>query len=153
MQPRPTGVTILGVLEIVSGVLNLIGGGCVGALALLNLGGALAGTATGTPGADATSVAVGIGVVAGILTLVSVALAIAAIIIGVGLLQLKQWAYRIALVLAFISIVVNVINVITILANGDNIGQALAGNGLPLIINGAIVYYLNQVNVKKAFGV
>ncbi len=152
MQQRPAGVTILGVLEIVSGVLNLVGGGCLGVLALFGLGGALTGTATGT-GADATAVVAGLGVIGGILALVTVVLAIAAIVIGIGLLQLKQWAYRIALIVAVINIVVNLISVVSTLANGGNIGQALAGNVLPLIINGFIIYYLNQSNVKQAFGV
>ncbi len=149
-QSRPTFVTLLGVFEIISGVLGLIGGGCVGTLGLFGLG-QLLGGADG--GVAANQTAAGAGMILGIFGLGTAVLAIAAIILGVGLLQLKQWAYRLALIVAIINIVFNVIAVIVTLTSGGNLGQALAGHVGPLAINAVILYWLNHADVKRAFAV
>ncbi len=150
---RPQIVTILGFLQIISGILNLIGGGCIGVLALFGLAGAVgAAGVAGAASTDATAVAAGIGVIGGILALVTVILAVASIVVGVGLLQLKQWAYRIAIIVAIINIVVNLIAVIATLTSGGSPSQALAGNIGPIAINAVVLYWLNRADVKGAFG-
>jgi hypothetical protein len=148
---RPQIVTLLGFLQIISGILNLIGGGCLGALSLFGIAGASG--AAGATSSDVTAVAAGIGVIGGILALVTVVLAIASIVVGAGLLQLKRWAYRIAMIVAIINIVVNLIAVITTLTSGGNLSQALAGNIGPIAINAVVLYWLNRAEVKGAFGV
>jgi hypothetical protein len=151
MQPtqRPAIVTVLGIISIVRGLLSLFGGACVSALAFVGLGQLLGGAAGGVA---ANQTAAGAGVVIGVLGLISAILALGSIVIGAGLLQLKQWAYRIALILAVISIVLDVVSIIIALSNGGNLSQALTGQIAPIAINVLIIYWLSRPDVKQAFG-
>ncbi len=76
-----------------------------------------------------------------------VALGIADIGIGIGLLKGKQWAWKVAVALAFISIAGDIITA-AVQANTNSLGGSVIG----AIIDGVILYYLYRSHVKAYFG-
>jgi hypothetical protein len=118
MQPkpkRPTGVTVLAILEILGG----LGGLSIGATLIGN-----ASTLWAALGA--------LGLIVGILALV----------LGVGLLGGKGWAWT-------LGIAVGVINIITSLAEtAIGLYSSIIGIIFPIII----IYYLMRPHVKAFFG-
>jgi uncharacterized membrane protein (DUF2068 family) len=114
---RPTGVTILAVLAAIGGVLALLGG-----LGLLALG--------------------GVGLIAGLILLVSAALSLA---FAYGAWTLKPWGWLLGMISYGLSLVSNVLSVLT--------GSAtIGGVALSVIIAIIVLYYLNTPEVKRAFG-
>lgn len=132
---RPTGVTILAVLQLIYGLLGTL----VSAIALF-FGGLIA--AGGAVSGDAQ--AAGAGGTLIIITIISLVLSILALIVSFGLFTLKGWAWTLTYVIQVISIVVNVVNVFM----GENVGGAI----FSIVISAVIIYYLNRPNVKSAFG-
>ena len=145
---RPTGVTILAVLEFIGGALGLLG--ACGLLGLGALGGVAGVAGSDTAGGAAAAGALGfLGIGLGIVTL---ALAIGGIIIGVGLWTLKRWAWNAARILSIISIVFSTIGIISSASGGNqSLGSAIAGNIVSIAINAFIVWYLNKPEIKGAF--
>lgn len=124
--PRPTGVTILGALSILAGIIGIIGGA-----AILGLSGFVA--TAGFPGGAAFVAAIG-----GFLLII----AILELVYGFGLLGGKGWAWT----LAMIGSVLNIIGGIVSLA----LGSAASIGGLIIAI--IILYYLTRPRVKAYFG-
>jgi len=125
---RPQGITILAVLSFIGGVFAVLGG--LGALGV----GVLLTAVTGVGGLFQ---------VLGILVLV---LGIAELAIGYGFWTLKPWAWTFALV-AFVADIV--IEVLRFLSWG---GYGFTGPLVSIVITAIVIYYLNQPNVRQAFG-
>jgi len=121
---RPTGVTILAVLAFIVGIFGALGGFLVVA----------AGTAAAAYGYGIEG---GLAAVLGALVLIIGLLWLA---VGWGLWNIKKWGYQVAMILAIIGI---------ILALPDIVGAGI----VTIIINGIIVYYLIQPEIKDVFGI
>jgi hypothetical protein len=82
----------------------------------------------------------GLGIAFGI---VLVAIAIVSFVVAYGLLKGKRWAWTVSIILSIISIVWNVITLVTAANYGGIIG---------IIISAIILYYLYRPHVKAYFG-
>ena len=155
-KSRPTGVTIIAILNIIGGIIMLIG-----AIALITIGAILptlpptvfnqtqlqgnvtAGQAPmpspGIPPMVPQSLLGGIGIAFGGVLL---AIAIASFVVAYGLLKGRGWAWTITVILSIISIVSNAISIAT-----GNIASIIS-----IIISGIILYYLYRPHVKAYFG-
>ncbi|KXA90003.1 hypothetical protein AKJ61_01605 [candidate division MSBL1 archaeon SCGC-AAA259B11] len=122
VKNRPLGIAILGVLDIVIGIL-------VCSLGILALAGA----------AFSSGLARGATLITGLLFL---ALGMFAITVGGGFWTGKNWAWITGLILYIIGLSAGVVTVLT----GDVMG--IVG----VIVEGVIIYYLFKPNVKKWFG-
>jgi hypothetical protein len=132
---RPTGVTVLAVLCFIGacffvllGIGSIVGGGFVGAM--------LAGSGSSGMGGAAMA---GIGVIVGVFFLVFAGLYG---VTGWGLLNLKDWARIVSMVLAALGVLGALFALI-----GMHIFTAL----IRLAISGWILWYLNQPHVVAAF--
>jgi hypothetical protein len=123
MAERPLGVTIIGILWIISGILALLGG-----IGISVLGGAIAG-----PLGAAFGLVIGFGLV--IMGLIE-------IILGIGCFRAWGWVWTIGVIVTIISLVVGIIDLI------QSGASALVG----IIISAIILWYLFRENVKKYFG-
>jgi hypothetical protein len=137
-KPRPTGVTIIAILNIISGIIMLIGG-----LGLAAIGSILPAMTTFDPNASgqmAVAGLLGVGGVAvgGILII----LGIISFIVAWGLLKGRGWAWTVTVILSVISIVIGIISIV-----GGNFGSIIN-----IIIAGIIIYYLYRPHVKAYFG-
>jgi hypothetical protein len=74
---------------------------------------------------------------------VLVAIAIVSFVVAYGLLKGKGWAWTVSIILSIISIVWNVITLVT---------AANYGGIISIIISGIILYYLFRPHVKAYFG-
>jgi hypothetical protein len=133
---RPTGVTIIAILNIIGGIIMLIGGiaaAAVGALlpSLPIPESDLSGVPTMLLGAGAIAIGV-----------ILIILGILGFVVAYGLLKGMGWAWTLTLVLAIISIVINAISIAT-----GNFGGIIN-----IIISAVIVYYLYRPHVKAFFG-
>jgi hypothetical protein len=142
---RPTGVTIIAVLDFIGAAGLLI----LGLLAFAG-GSLLAGffnaaaTANGTTGAaPAAGWMAGLGIFLGAIFL---AVAIFVIFVAIGLLKLKNWARITTIVFSALGLLSNL--------NGFRGGMAggIVGPIIGLAINILIIWYMLQPNVKAAFG-
>jgi hypothetical protein len=132
---RPTGVTIVAILNIISGIIMLIGG-----IALVAIGSVLPGALpdtgiSGLPEGAFGALGVGMG---GII----LALGIFSFVVAYGLLKGMGWAWTLTVVLSVISIALNAISIVS----GN------AGGIISIIISGVILYYLYRPHVKAYFG-
>jgi hypothetical protein len=123
--PRPTGVTILGVLAILGGLAGL-GGGAL----LLGLSGVVASTYPG--GAGLVAALGALFLIIGILQLVY----------GIGFFGGKGWAWTLAIIGSILNIVVGIVAIA--------IGSF--GSFFGLIISLLILYYLTRPRIKAFFG-
>lgn len=132
---RPTGVTILAILQIIGGIISLFFG-----LSSLFFGGLMvASDAAATAG---TEIDMGpIMLATGVIALIS---GVIGLIAGYGLFTLKGWGWTLAVVFAIANIISNLLG----LFQGVNIVGAIVG----IVISGLILYYLNTSTVKRAFG-
>ena len=129
MYQRPTGVTILAILEIIGGVFSLLGG-------MGNIIAAVSVTAIPIIGAALGPLLITIGIVL-------ILLGVLAFIVAYGLLKGRGWAWTLALILAIIGIIQGVIGLM--MAGGF---VAIIG----IIINAVVIYYLTRPHVKQFFG-
>ena len=67
--------------------------------------------------------------------------------IGIGLLRGKQWAWKLAVILAFVSMTIDIISLV-IQSHISNYGGSIIG----MIIDPVILYYLYRPHVKTYFG-
>jgi len=140
---RPKGVTIIGVLDIIGGLFIIFAG-----IALF-VGIPFIASHPETFNLHSNTFAFQLltslfgYVLAGGLT----ALGLADIGIGIGLLKGKPWAWKIAVVLAFISIAVNIISIVV---QGNVSG--IPGSILGIILDVIVLYYLYRPHVKAYFG-
>ncbi len=132
---RPTGVTIIAILAAIAGVLGVLGG-----LALIGIGGLAGGLVGGAAGAAIG----GLAVVGGLIVL---ATSVVEIAIAYGFWQLRPWAWQLGIVLGVINIGIAVLGVVGIVFSNTITSAAIA-----IVLNGAIIYYLNMPAIRQAFG-
>jgi membrane-bound ClpP family serine protease len=125
---RPTGVTIIGVLQVIGGVLRILS-----AIVLLGL------TGLGLAGDLATDVGV-FSIVMGVIALI---IGLFYFYLGWAMLGMQPWAWAFTLVLNIIAIVFVVIELIF---DGFD-WNVVAGIAIPVII----VIYLYSQKVREAF--
>lgn len=113
---RPTGVTILAVLEFLGGILGILGG-----LVLL--------------GAEE---AFGEGIFA-VFSIWAFIAGFIALAVGYGLWNLLKWGYQAAMILAILGIISGLFS--------------LPSGILSIVIDGIIIYYLIQPEIKDVFGI
>jgi hypothetical protein len=119
---RPTGITILAILAAIGGVFGLLGG-----FGVLFVGGIAASGAV---------------IILGLCALAYAALLIA---FAWGAWTLKPWAWALGVAVAVFGIVVAILQVV--LGNSSVFSQIIS-----IVIDGAILYYLNQPSIKALFG-
>ena len=149
MQPkprRPTGVTILGILALLAGIVFLIGG-----IAAIGLG-LVIGTYAGSAFSNALSSAgysglasIGAGTLAIILLVlgaIALVIGILYFAVGVGYFGGKGWAWTLGMIITVISVVYNIVQ----------IAFGAFSSVLGLVIALLILYYLTRPHVKAFFG-
>jgi uncharacterized membrane protein (DUF2068 family) len=127
-------VTVLGVLAIIVGILSILAGLLV----------VLAGAAVSSGAVTGSGVTASQGAVVTVLGGVTLVLGILYIILGIGFLGLRSWAWTLGVALSIISIVLDVVNMIT--------SHSYTSNVISIIISAVILYYLYRPEVKAAFG-
>ena len=137
---RPTGVTILTILQVISGIGEIL----LGALLIL--------------GYIVATVIVGGGFLATALLLlgfVAFGLGILSFALAYGLWTGKGWAWGLSFVGAIIGLIFGVFSLVSTLVSGGltlgNIAAIVAGI-IPLILYLLIIVYLNTRNVRAFFG-
>ena len=125
---RPQGITILAIISFVGGAFAVLGG-----LSALGFGALL-------------SAAAGIGGLFQILGIVALVLGIAELAIGYGFWTLKPWAWTFAFVVFVVSILVEILRFIS--WGGYGFTNLLVS----IVVTAIVVYYMNQPNVRQAFG-
>jgi len=137
-KTRPTGVTIIAILNIISGIIMIIGGAGLAAIGSLlpamttidpNAGGQLA--VAGLLGAGGVAVG-GILIILGIISF----------IVAWGLLKGRAWAWIVTLILSIISLILGIVSVVA----------GSFGSIINIIIAAIIIYYLYRPHVKAYFG-
>jgi uncharacterized membrane protein (DUF2068 family) len=139
---RPTGVTVLAILNFLGAASMVI----CGLLLMLGLG--LAGMGAGSAGEKGgMALLLGLGAVAGVVFLVFAAVAI---VVGIGLWRLRNWARILTIILAAISLLPLLPGLM---------GSMLTLEIFSLIFQlvfaafyGWIIWYMLQPHVKRAFG-
>ncbi|MEQ8999655.1 MAG: hypothetical protein RID53_24490 [Coleofasciculus sp. B1-GNL1-01] len=139
---RPTGVTILAVLQMICALLGVM----VSSVALFLRGILATGFWTilvmfGDSSSDAQ--VTGMALLMIILPIIALIVSILALFASFGLFILKGWAWTLTRVLQVISIIVNGVYVFM----GENAGAAI----FSIVISAVIIYYLHRRNVKLAF--
>jgi hypothetical protein len=135
---RPTGVTIIAILNIIGGIVMIIGG-----LALVAIGAILPAAfeqgmdsgMMGLPAAMAGAFGIAMGGIA-------IALGIFSFIVAFGLLKGAGWSWTLTVVLSIISIVLNAVSLVS-----GNFGGIVS-----IIISAVVLYYLYRPHVKAYFG-
>ena len=119
---RPQGITILAVLAGIGGVLGLLGG-----FGVLFVGG----VAASLP----------------VTVLGLCALAYAGLLLAFawGAWTMQPWAWALGVAVAIFGIVVAILQIIL----G---GSSIFSQALSIVVDGAILYYLNQPSIKSLFG-
>lgn len=130
MRTRPVGVTIIAILAILGGLVQLISG-----LAFLGI------TALAVPGMEAGAFAEGVGIAAGVVMFI---MAVLSVVFGVGALMLKPWAWMLGIVLFGISLVANLVLMFTSAVSTSAVISAL--------IAAIVLAYLYTARVREAFG-
>ena len=132
---RPTGVTVMGVLQILVG-LGSLGLGFMLAATYAFLGSLM------SSGAEGVTFSTGFGgflVVAGaIIGGILMVIGIANLIIAYGLFKGRNWAWMLCLIFAVISIVFGILT--------------FPAGIITILFNALIIYYLTRPNVKEFFG-
>lgn len=141
---RPMGVTILGWVAIVFGVIGLIFSvvGIFGAIALMTLGAGIVGVG-GVAGGAAVA---GSAFLLLALTIWTALLCCVEIAFGIGALQLKPWAWTLGMIWTWISVATNLVSLIV------SRGSGLLGAVIGILIAIGILYYLYTDEVRAAFG-
>ena len=133
---RPTGVTIIAILNIIGGIVMVVAG-----ISLVTFGALMPMmpmTGAGMYGLSSALVGAGSAAIGAIV----LALGIASFVVAYGLLKGLGWAWTLTVVLAVASIVLNAISV----ASGN------FGGIISIIISAVILYYMYRPHVKAYFG-
>ena len=123
MTERPLGVTIIGILWILSGLLALFGG-----IGITVLGSLVAGPIGGIIG-------LGLGVVLLVIGIIE-------FVLGIGCFRKWGWVWTVGVVVTIISLLAGIVNLF----------RTGAGALLGIVISVVILWYLFRENVKKYFG-
>lgn len=145
-RKRPTGVTIIGILNIIGGILGLIMG-----FVLIALGPTLSQISENDT-SDTMNTNIELSKIDDylhIFGIISIPIGIASLIVGIGLLKGKGWAWSGAVILSIISIVFNLVYAALL---GGVEASSIGGTIVGIIINGIILAYLFKSNVKSYFG-
>jgi len=137
---RPTGVTIIAVLDFIAAAFCVLGG--LGVM----LGGGFVASMMGQQSGAGAGVLAAIGAAAGVFLLVCAAVAV---LLGWGLLKLKEWARIVTIVLAAIGALFSLIGLVGVLGHFAMVAVVFVL--VRLAINGLIIWYLVQPHVKAAF--
>lgn len=135
---RPAGVTIIAILNIISGIVMLLGG-----LGLAVASSILPTMTTLDPNASGQMALAGLlGAGGAAIGGVMIILGIISFIVAWGLLKGKGWAWTVTIILSLVSIVMGVISLVA-----GNFGSIVN-----IIIGGIVIYYLYRPHVKAYFG-
>src|SRR3989304_4872730 len=140
---RPTGVTILAVLNFIGAAFYILL--ALGFMLGMGLLGGMMGQAGGEGSAGAMGMLMGLGVVGGGVVL------IVAILLGWGMWKLKNWARIITIVLCALGALGALAGVAIAAMAGQMISAGF--NLVFLLIYAWIIWYLLRPHVKEAFGV
>lgn len=149
---RPTVVTILWVLAIISGILMLVSGAVIGfgaAIILSSLSHSSEFKEYGEEQLGPLAQSIGVplellGLLAMIEATFLIVLGFVSLRVAFGLFKGKKWAWQATLVLSFIWIGVAIFTSLT--------GGTAAGVVPVILISGVILYFLFRANVKEFFG-
>lgn len=133
---RPAGITLLGILFIILGILSLLWG-----LLLFNVG-AISSIAGALFGAENLAAFGGNNAGQG---LVSIASAVLDFIVAYGLLALRRWGWLVALIGVGVAVVQGVLGLFS-----GGVWAFICG-AAGLIIPALILYYLLKPEVRRAF--
>ena len=134
---RPQSVTVLAILQLISGIFSLLDG-----LFILLFAGFLGGIGAAFGGAKVGAV---IGGFIGIFAAISFILGFLSLLLTWGLFQLKNWAWAGTLI---VHILATLAQIVKLFGSGGT-----AVNFLTLGFAVASIYYLLQPDVKQAFRV
>lgn len=136
---RPLGVSIIAILNVISGIIMLIGG-----VGLAAVGSALPTMTTVNPNAGGQMALVGLlgGGAAAAAGAVLIVLGIVSFIVAWGLFKGKGWAWTVTIILSAISVIMGIVSLV-----GGNFGAVVN-----IIIAGVVIYYLYRPHVKAYFG-
>ncbi|HEV8386546.1 MAG TPA: hypothetical protein VGQ03_02880 [Nitrososphaera sp.] len=142
LASRPTGVTIIAILNIIGGIIMLFAG-----LGMVALGALVPMLPPSTfqqpqnmlPGAALSAIPTSVlGGVGGVI----IALGILSFVVAYGLLKGRPWAWTLTIALSIISIALNAISLVA-----GNMGAIVS-----IAISGVILYYMYRPHVKEYFG-
>jgi hypothetical protein len=139
-KSRPTGVTIIAILNVIGGIIMLVSGillVAVGAFVPLIPPSAMQGSEMDLSGIPPALLGGGLIAIGGVITALGIIF-----IVAYGLLKGLLWAWTLTVVLSIISITLNAISIAT----------ANFGGIISIIISGIILYYLYRSHVKSYFG-
>jgi hypothetical protein len=134
---RPQNVTILAILQLISGIFSLLDG-----LFILLFAGIFGGFGAALGGAKVGTV---IGGFFAIFAAIALIIGIISLVLAWGLFQLKKWAWTGTLIIHVIAVVTQIAKLF------GSAGAAV--NFLSLGFAVASIYYLLQPDVKQAFSV
>jgi uncharacterized membrane protein (DUF2068 family) len=143
-KSRPTGVTIIGILTIISGILMIGSGLTLAAVAAVipvisSMGDQTNAFQSQIPSSIPAEF---IGVALLAIGIIFTIIGIISLVVAYGLFKAKKWAWTISVGLSIISIAMGVISIAT-----GNIGSIVS-----IAISGVILYYLYKPHVKEYFG-
>ena len=149
---RPVGVTIIGILTIIGGIIFLFAGIGLVVLAPLisqvNLENSNTSNSTVSINVNGTDVTIPnntifiLGGFMGVLGGILIVLGIARFVVAWGLLTGKGWAWIVTIIITIISIILDII--LIIFGSFESV--------IGLIIDGVIIYYLYRPSVKSYYG-
>ncbi len=132
---RPFGVTLIGILSIINGVLRLFVPVAVFGVGLFSLvGGEGATRAMG-------GLAIFFGIVGGIVGVLLLAT-------GIGVLRLQGWARTFALILSGIALASGAIELFFSFSGGDGLSWSAIGS---IVLSAVVLWYLYRPDVQTAF--
>jgi hypothetical protein len=155
-QNRPTGVTIIAILAIISGIILLFGGlSLIGAGALFST--APADVPNNPNGPESMGSFFGMAFL--LLGAILLVIGVGYLVMSYGLLKGKGWAWTITIILTVISIAIQIVSgiinsmiVASISSDGVSIMSGLIGQIIGIAIDIIILYYLYRPHVKTFFG-
>lgn len=137
------GVTLIGILDVIVGLIFFFAGiALVVAIPIIENNPAKYRLDSNSPEFQLLTSWLGYAISGGL-----IALGIVDTGIGIGLLRGKQWAWKLAVILAFVSIAIDIITLM-IQSHISNYGGSIIG----VIIDAVILYYLYRPHVKAYFG-
>ena len=144
VKKRPTGITILAVLQIIFGVLFLLG--AVGMFLIASI--ADVADLEDAIGEDAPDWIVdNFALAFGVLGVVFLIIGIVGLVLGYGYLKGIGWAWTVGIIFAVLGIIGDIIEPMV-----DRTADVLASSIIGIIIALLIIYYLTRPHVKTFFG-
>jgi multisubunit Na+/H+ antiporter MnhG subunit len=141
---RPTGVTILAILQIIVAIVLLAGAlGMFGVAALSGIEEVKDAIGEEVPEWFVDNAAVFFGAIGAIFLI----LAIIGFILGYGYLKGIGWTWTVGIIIAVLSIIGDILQTL-----GDRSADALISAVIGIVFSLIIIYYLTRPNVKAFFG-